>query len=459
MRWIRPARSIRQRLLIMLLPTTIALMTAAWLVHGLLLERMTNDFVESRLQDEVAFLEHQLRQSGQAGIRDIAEGNYFEEVFHHAFALRVGSDVHISPELWGGALKPLLSDASSGFIRSSPAADSGKAVTDFLAYRRVLTINGEPVVIVVAEDLTSLEHSQRELHLWTAVVSAGLLVLLVLAIWLAIRLALGSVSQLRYALQALQQGEQTRLDVNVPDEFQPLVKQLNQLLDTLDQRLTRSREALANLSHSIKTPISALRQVLEDDTRDLDLPLRKHMAQRLSDIDRQLEAEMRRSQFAGPQIGKSAPPAVQARDLLWMLGRLYPEKQFELETALNPDHRWPIEEHDLSEILGNLLDNAGKWAENSITLSLEEHREQLLITVSDDGPGVDPALLSELGTRGMRLDQQVPGHGLGLAIVREITDRYGGTLVFRPGPRGGLEARVALPVAGLPAKARSESGQ
>lgn len=459
MRWIKPARSIRQRLLITLLPTTFALMAAAWLVHGLLLERMTNDFVESRLQDEVAFLEHQLRQSGQAGIRDIADGNYFEEVFHHAFALRVGSEVHISPELWGTALEPLLSDASSGFIRSSSVADSDKAVTDFLAYRRALSINGEPVVIVVAEDLTSLEHSQRELHLWTAVVSAGLLALLVLAIWLAIRLALGSVSQLRDALQALQQGEQTRLDVNVPDEFQPLVKQLNQLLDTLDQRLTRSREALANLSHSIKTPISALRQVLVDDTRDLDLPLRKHMAQRLSDIDRQLEAEMRRSQFAGPQIGKSAAPAVQARDLLWMLGRLYPEKQFELETTLNPDHRWPIEEHDLSEVLGNLLDNAGKWAENTITLRLEENREQLLITVSDDGPGVAPALLSELGTRGMRLDQQVPGHGLGLAIVREITERYEGILAFRSGSRGGLEARVALPVAGSSAKARSESGQ
>jgi len=92
------------------------------------------------------------------------------------------------------------------------------------------------------------------------------------------------------------------------------------------------------------------------------------MAERLSDIDRQLEAEMRRSRFAGPQIGKSAYPIKQARDLLWMLGRLYPEKSFELSSSLPEDSRWPIEEHDLNEVLGNLLDNAGKWSSRCVDL-------------------------------------------------------------------------------------------
>jgi signal transduction histidine kinase len=443
MPWINPRSSIRKSLLTLLLPAAIALMVAAWLVHGLLLERMARGFVEDRLQDEVAFLEHQLRQSGPNEIRNIAEGNYFEEVFHHAFALRIGTQVHSSPELWTSVLEPLLEETSRGFVHKSNS-EAGGSITEFLAYRNALTLNGEPVVIVVAEDLSTLQSSQQELHLWTAVVSGILLILLLLAIWLAIRLSLRSVGRLQQGLKSLQTGAINRLDVEAPAEFQPLISQLNQLLDTLDQRLARSRDALANLSHSVKTPVSAIRQVLEDDTRTLDSAIRQQLAQRLSDIDRQLENEMRRSRFAGPQAGKAAQPVSQARDLLWMLGRLYPDKNFELETGLAPETRWPVEEHDLNEVLGNLLDNAGKWSRQSAVMSLAEAEEQLVIIVEDDGPGVDQQALSTLGTRGVRLDQQTPGHGLGLAIAMEITERYGGRMQFSVGKQGGLRVRVSM---------------
>ncbi|MCG2581545.1 MAG: sensor histidine kinase [Marinobacter sp.] len=447
MPWINPRRSIRKSLLTLLLPAAIALMVAAWIVHGLLLERMARGFVEDRLQDEVSFLEHQLRQSGPQEIRDIAEGDYFEEVFHHAFALRTGNQIHSSPDQWSGALEPLLKETDTGFVHQT-TPEPAASVTEFLAYRKALTLNGEPVVIVVAEDLTSLQHSQQELHLWTGIVSAILLTLLILAIWLAIRWSLRSVSRLQNGLTALQTGTSNRLDVDAPAEFQPLISQLNQLLDTLDQRLARSRDALANLSHSVKTPVSAIRQVLEDDTRALDPEMRQQLAQRLSDIDRQLESEMRRSRFAGPQAGKAAQPVSQARDLLWMLGRLYPDKNFELETELGPETRWPIEEHDLNEILGNLLDNAGKWASHQVSLHLNREDNQLTLEVHDDGPGVAPEKLDTLGTRGLRLDEQTPGHGLGLAIVRDILAGYGGTLQFTSPTARGLIARVTLPQSG-----------
>lgn len=447
MHWINPRRSIRKSLLTLLLPAAIALMVAAWIVHGLLLERMAQGFVEDRLQDEVSFLEHQLRQSGPEEIRNIAEGDYFEEVFHHAFALRTGSQIHSSPAQWSAVLEPLLSEEDTGLVRkTNPESDA--SIADFLAYRKALTLNGEPVVIVVAEDLSHLQQSQQELHLWTAVVSAILLVLLILAIWQAIRLSLSSVNRIKQGLTSLQTGASKRLDVDAPAEFQPLISQLNQLLDTLDQRLARSRDALANLSHSVKTPVSAIRQVLEDDTRALDPEMRQQLAQRLSDIDRQLESEMRRSRFAGPQAGKTAKPVSQARDLLWMLGRLHPEKNFELETELAPDTRWPVEEHDLNEIMGNLLDNAGKWAKKSAELSLSESSDQLIIIVEDDGPGVSTDSLPTLGTRGVRLDEQTPGHGLGLAIAREITERYGGNLSFSIRARGGLTVTTLIPKRG-----------
>eukprot|EP00903_Cladosiphon_okamuranus_P004879 g4877.t1 len=326
-----------------------------------------------------------------------------------------------------------------GTLRVS-GADIPEAPSDILAYRKSFRVNDQPIVVIVSEDLGALSRSQAELHAWTAVVSLLLILLLVGALWLGINLSMRPVVSLKAALRRLQDGEISRIDVKAPEEFQPLVMQLNQLLDSLDQRLERSRDALANLSHSVKTPIAAVRQILEDTDRPLANDLRQQMAGRLDDIDRQLEAEMRRSRFAGPQVGKSAYPLKQARDLLWMLGRLYPAKSFEMSTVLTEERRWPIEEHDLNEVLGNLLDNAGKWSTRFVELGLYEDRQEFTITVEDDGPGIPPDALDTLGTRGLRLDEQTPGHGLGLAIVREITERYGGTLNFCSGSIGGLKA-------------------
>ena len=94
------------------------------------------------------------------------------------------------------------------------------------------------------------------------------------------------------------------------------------------------------------------------------------MVSRLLDIDKQFESEMRRNRFAGPQLGKTALPVKMVHDLVWMFGRLYPEKSFELKTTLDDETRWPVEEHDLNEILGNLIDNAGKWSAHQVEVSL-----------------------------------------------------------------------------------------
>lgn len=436
-------RSVRGMLLILLLPAGIGLMALAWIIHGALLDRMSTDFVESRLQDEVAFLEHQVRQSG-GRIDTLQTGDYFQEVFHHAFAIASPSRQAISPETWAPLLAPLLSSKQEGAVRAR-GAEVPDAPSEMLGYRRAFSVDGNPFVVIVAEDMQALQRSQAELHTWTAVVSVLLVSLMIGSIWVGITLALRPVVGLRASLKKLQSGDISRINADGPEEFRPLVQQLNQLLDSLDDRLERSRDALANLSHSVKTPIAAVRQILEDTSRPLDENLRREMASRLDDIDAQLESEMRRSRFAGPQVGQSACPVKQARDLLWMLGRLYPDKSFELSTDLPEHHRWPVEEHDLNEILGNLLDNAGKWSSRWVELTLGEDQGQLKIIISDDGAGVSEAARSQLGKRGLRLDEQTPGHGLGLAIVHAIVDRYQGQVHYTSSKAGGLAAGVVLP--------------
>jgi signal transduction histidine kinase len=131
-----------------------------------------------------------------------------------------------------------------------------------------------------------------------------------------------------------------------------------------------------------------------------------------------------------------------------MLGRLYPDKSFELSSTLPEESRWPIEEHDLNEILGNLIDNAGKWSRQCVELSLEQGNGVTRIAVTDDGPGVEESEIANLGQRGLRLDEQIPGHGLGLAIVREIVARYGGDIGFSSGVDGGLRVTVEFQAPG-----------
>lgn len=436
--------SVKGALLLLLLPAGIGLMAIAWLVHGLLLERMSREFLESRLKDEVTFLEHHIRQA-EGQIDRLQTGDYFEEVFHHAFAIQSPTQVVISPESWRALLIPILQSDEQASI-SVQDAEIPNAPSDILAYRRSFSVNDLPITVIVAEDMGALQNGQAELHAWTAVVSILLIFLLIGVIWFGINLSMRPVVSLQAALKRLQSGEISRINAQAPEEFQPLVQQLNHLLDSLDQRLERSRDALANLSHSVKTPIAAVRQVLEDTSRPLDNDLRNEMGSRLSNIDKQLEAEMRRSQFAGPQVGRSAYPVKHARDLLWMLGRLYPEKSFELSTSLTEESRWPIEEHDLNEILGNLLDNAGKWSAECVELSLEQNNGLAKIIVTDDGPGVAEGERMQLGQRGRRLDEQTPGHGLGLSIVREIVARYGGQASFSNGPKGGLKVLIEISI-------------
>ncbi|WP_111497059.1 ATP-binding protein [Marinobacter bohaiensis] len=440
-------RSLHTILLLWLLPLMAAFMLVAWFIHGVLLDRMTRDVVHERLHQEARFLEKQIRQHYPDVNPALNASPYFEDVFRHAYGIRTPAHRWMAPAELQSVLGPALDSARPALLNIEIPATDGDGGSRYIVLRQVFEIGGDAVVTVVAEDLAQLSQSQRELHIWTAFVALGLLAVLIGLVLLAVHLALKPIRQLRLSLEQLQQGRRKRLTLATPPEFDPLLYQINHLLDTLDNRLQRSRDALGNLSHSIKTPIAVIQQALEDTERPLDARYRAQLAERLSQIDRQLEAEMRRSQFAGPQAGQQAHPIAQARELLWMMGRLYRSIDFELHSELAEDFRWPIDEQDLSEILGNLLDNAGKWARRRVDLTIHTDQGALTLRVSDDGPGVADTERATLGTRGLRLDEQVPGHGLGLAILRDLVDRYHGAVIFHRSPRGGLQADVVLPPA------------
>ncbi|WP_416395273.1 sensor histidine kinase [Allohahella sp. A8] len=438
----RARRSIRSTLLLWLLPFATVLMLIAWVVHGALMDAMLRNFLSDRLQQEADYIVSRIEEEYPDLDSWFESDTFFAEAFHHMVAIRIGLQSWSNPQDLAATLEPLELPTTSEklFI----VVDQRR----LYAVQQPFHIKGQPGVVIVAEDLEQLESDEARLHLWVGVVSVVLLCMLVVLIIAAIHLSLRPLKALRHSLADLQAGRISRFDQATPVEFLGLVRQLNSLLDTLDKQVRKSREALGNLSHSIKTPVTALTQILEDRTVEIDQALRQQMTDRLRTLHRQLDAELRRNRLSGPQAGKTASLSSQTRNLLWMLGRLYPQKRFELESGFGPSDRWPIEEQDFNELLGNLVDNAGKWASSVVVVTLKGSRRQFCIQVEDDGPGVPEDQRSLLGNRGFRIDDQREGHGLGLAIVRELVSDYGGVMDISASARlGGLCVRVELTMA------------
>lgn len=434
------ASSIRRTLFLWLLPLATAFMVVAWLAHGALMNAMLSNFLDSRLQEEAKYVQSGIAKRYPDLDTWLLGDAFFADAFHHIFVIRIGE------RIWSN--RPELESVLAGGTTAHEPQSTVLYAGDIRLYAVRTKFQYEALdgVILVAENLESLESDQARLHAWVAVVSLGLLLILVALIVMAVQFALRPVERLGSELARLQSGGIERLTTTVPSEFEGLVTQLNSLLDTLDVRLKRSREALANLSHSIKTPIAAIGQVLTDTDVEISSNVRQQLISRLGTIHEQLEAELRRSRLAGPQTGKTSDPVVQARELAWMFGRLYPEKNFELTIGQTISEKWPIEEQDFNELLGNLMDNAGKWSARECRVSLEAKGGKFMLTVADDGVGVATAQQGELGRRGLRLDEQTHGHGLGLAIVRDVVDRYGGSVSFSTAPQlGGLLVTVSLP--------------
>ncbi len=314
-----------------------------------------------------------------------------------------------------------------------------------LVYRADYRRFGQEVAITVAMDYTPvLSRFDHIRWLGLGLGGAALLVLL-LAQRYTVRRALRPLEQLRCQIVQLQQGQRAALDRDVPEELEPLVDQVNHLLRHTEETLRRSRHALGNLGHALKTPLAVLFSLGAREALRAHPELKAALEEQLRQIERRLARELGRARLAGDVL----PGAHFACDeelpaLFATLGMIH-DRGLDLDWQAPPGLRLPWDREDLFELLGNLLDNACKWAVSRVRLELAREVGGFLLRVDDDGPGVEEARRQAVLGRGARLDEQVDGHGLGLGIVRDIVESWRGRLTLEDSPLGGLRVAIELP--------------
>ncbi len=437
-------KSLQQRLHLGLTSSLVILMGAMWWLTSASIAHISQEVMLSRLEhDGEALLTALMVNKEQLQLKPESTGGIYSQVFSgHYYLVLSGSQTLRSRSLWDEQLVSRLMAPGKSDYWQATGPNHQPLLFHVTGYRRYQ----QDITIIVAEDLSPLHESLAQFNRYFALgVFLILLILLAVQHQVIVR-SFRSLNRVRDELKQLSSGNLTSLSEEVPTEVQPLVSEVNHLLQLLSQRLQRSRNAMGNLAHALKHPLNLIMQLTRDDALKPHPELTSELNKNTQQIHQLMERELKRAQFSGAAIpGQRFVPSEELPTLIDVLQRVYRDKALNIESHIDEPMECQADRNDMLELLGNLLDNACKWASGQVTCTLQK-KQGLQITIEDDGSGCDNEQLQRLTQRGVRIDESVSGHGLGLAIVKEIVELYEGTITFgHSATLGGLEVRVVLP--------------
>lgn len=455
------APSLRRRLLAAtVVVLVLALVPAGWLLGGLFREHVTQQFREGlQVQLDQLAAATQFGADGEpvvdsARMTDPRWQRPFSGLYWQvdgparAGALR-------SRSLWDGALALPPDTLADGAVHAHQAP--GPQGQPLLVLERSVHDATQPQQawrLAVAGSTENLDAAVALFRTQLALSLAVLFGLLAAASWAQVTVGLAPLRALREALDALRANRATRLQGRFPLEVQPLVDDFNGVLERNAAVVERARQHAGNLAHALKTPLAVLQQGAEQLAKEQADPraVARVMTEQVEAARRHVDWHLARSRAAAQlRVGGPGTAVAPVLDgLVRVMQRVHAARGLAIDApATERPWRFAGEEQDLQEMLGNLLDNACKWARSRVAVRIEDAAEPdralLRIVVEDDGPGVAPGQLATLPDRGRRLDESVPGAGLGLAIVQELARDYGGRLELRAAAAGGLAATLVLP--------------
>jgi signal transduction histidine kinase len=261
------------------------------------------------------------------------------------------------------------------------------------------------------------------------------------------RWGLAGIAQLRTRLSAVHEGRDARVEGRYVPEVQPLVDDLNALLDHREEAVRRAVSKAGDLAHGLKTPLALIAHEAQRAEAAGQRELATAIAQQVERMRRQIDYHLAHARAAasGATLGATCAVRDSAEALARTLLRLHADRRLSIDVRIAANHVVRVQREDLDEMLGNLLDNACKWARGVVVVDARAAGDAIVITVSDDGPGLAPPMRDAALLRGVRLDEQAPGSGLGLAIVRDLAELYRGAIALSESPLGGLAASLTLP--------------
>ncbi|MFI8980767.1 sensor histidine kinase [Ectopseudomonas khazarica] len=399
-----------------------------------------------------AYLEDSLRDEAQGLLTALVRGpsglqlderrldpSFQRQFSGHYFRIDFSDRSWRSRSLWD---RELLKPSGTGMQAELADGPQGQLLLIYRAdYRRY----GENLSISVAQDYQPILQSFRHMQ-WVGLGLGGAaLLLMLLAQRYTVRRALRPLEQVRQQIVQLQQGRRSDLDAQVPEELESLVAQINHLLAHTEDTLKRSRNALGNLGHALKTPLAVLISLAGRAELAAHPQLRASLREQLQQIEQRLSRELGRARLAGEVLPGARFDCAQELPGLFATLSMIHDRGLSLDWQAPPGLVLPRDREDLLELLGNLLDNACKWAAQRVQLTVEEDADGYRLCVDDDGPGIAAERRDAVLGRGTRLDEQVAGHGLGLGIVRDIIEAWSGHIELQDSPLGGLRVLVRLP--------------
>lgn len=350
-----------------------------------------------------------------------------------------------SRSLWDESLPPDQGPPQAGPPRIVSVDGPNEQPLRMIQQRVTLPRLAHTLSLQVASSRAGLDAQVARFSGLLAMALVTLALGLIVAVWLQVGYGLRPLRRLAVELRAVREGRRENLAKTYPIEIAPLVDELDAVLDHNRRLVERARSSSADLAHALKTPLSVVaaelhapgdnwREVLDQENQRMRSLIDRHMA---------------RAATVGAQAhGRRTPLAPVADAVIAAMRRIHAERQLDFSADIPAHLAFAGEREDLEEMLGNLLDNAGKWASQCVSVSARLEADRLNIEIDDDGPGLADDQREAGVRRGQRFDQQMPGSGLGLAIVDDIVASYDGHMELASTPTGGLRVRLDLPAAG-----------
>lgn len=437
-------KSIQKTLASGLLVSLIIVFLLLWLIVSHNIQNLSEEYISSRTKHDIETLITAISFDKDNNI--LLNDQYINSIYKrpfsgHYYIIQYQHTSIRSRSLWDQTIK-IAASPDTGYKKSYQTGPENQPLI-------ILTGNfvkqKNPLTISIGEDLTPVTQSIKQFKNYFSIVASTILICLLLIQVIVLKRGLQPLKKIRTELSQLEKGDITHLSSDVPDELETIVNEINHLSLALNKRIKRSRDALSDLSHAIKKPLTVLQQ-FNDQHATLNNEDKNTLGTQIASIHQITDRILKRARVAGKsQTGKRFDINDDLNILIKTIRMMYPDKDIDTDVKLMDNLQINIDREDMLELLGNLLDNAWKWASQKIIITATQNH-QLHIVIEDDGAGRDAESLNQLMNRGVRLDESVSGYGFGLAISSDIIKDYQGSLTFsRSKTLGGFKVEIAIP--------------